>query len=110
MNIFKFSRGYGTKAAALPEQVSEQVKAKRSERLIALADEMSEEFRRHYLGKETEALMEEPFEYNGRRYFAGYTKEYVKVALETETDMSNSFVKGKVADRLCCRTYLMVEF
>ncbi len=110
MHIFKYSRREGTKAAALPEQVSEQVKAKRSERLIALADEMSEEFRRHYLGKETEALMEEPFEYNGRRYFAGYTKEYVKVALETEADMSNSFVKGKVADRLCCRTYLMVEF
>lgn len=94
MHIFKYSRREGTKAAAMPDQVPESVKTERSERLLALAETMSEEFRRHYLGKEVEVLMEEPFWTDGRRYFAGYTKEYVKIALETDKDLSNSFVTG----------------
>lgn len=94
MHIFKYSRREGTKAAAMPDQVPESVKTERSERLLALAETMSEEFRSHYLGKEVEVLMEEPFWTDGRRYFAGYTKEYVKIALETDKDLSNSFVTG----------------
>lgn len=94
MHIFKYSRREGTKAAAMPDQVPESVKTERSEQLLALAETMSEEFRRHYLGKEVEVLMEEPFWTDGRRYFAGYTKEYVKIALETDKDLSNSFVTG----------------
>ena len=61
MHIFKYSRRKGTKAADFPDQIPEPVKAKRSETLIALAEEMSDEFRRYYLGKEVEVLMEEPF-------------------------------------------------
>lgn len=100
MHIFKYSRREGTKAAAMPEQIPELVKTERSERLIALAEIMSEEFRRHYIGKKAEVLMEEPFEANGRRYFAGYTKEYVKIAMETDEDLSNSFVAGTVKGML----------
>ncbi len=94
MHIFKYSRREGTKAAVMPDQTPESVKTERSEQLIALAETMSEEFRRYYLGKEVEVLMEEPFWTDGRRYFAGYTKEYVKIALETDKDLSNSFVTG----------------
>lgn len=110
MHVFKYSRREGTKAAAMSEQVPEQQKAKRSERLIALAGEMSEEFRAYYIGKEVEALMEEPLVTGGRRYFTGYTKEYLKIALETEKDLSNSFVKGRVTGRLAEGIYVMVEF
>ncbi len=110
MHIFKFSVREGTKAAAMPNQIPEQIKTIRSERLIALADQMSEEFRSYYIGRDVEVLMEEPFESEGRRYFAGYTKEYVKIALETDRDLSNSFVKGRVLGRLDDTAYLMVEF
>lgn len=110
MHVFKYSRREGTKAAAMPEQVPEQQKAKRSERLIALAGEMSEKFRAYYIGKEVEVLMEEPLVIGDRRYFTGYTKEYLKIALETEKDLSNSFVKGRVTERLAEGIYVMVEF
>ncbi len=106
MHIFKFSVREGTKAAAMPNQIPEQIKTIRSERLIALADQMSEEFRSYYIGRDVEVLMEEPFESEGRRYFAGY----VKIALETDRDLSNSFVKGRVLGRLDDTAYLMVEF
>lgn len=110
MHVFKYSKREGTKAAVMPDQVPEQIKAERSEALLALAGEMSEEFRAHYIGREVEVLMEEPLFIEGRRYFAGYTKEYVKIALETEKDLSNFFVKGRVTERLTDGLYLMVEF
>lgn len=110
MHIFKYSKREGTRASLMPDQVPEQIKAARSEELILLANEMSEEFRSYYNGKTVEVLMEEPMEKEGRRYFAGYTKEYVKVALETDKNLSNSFVKGKIAGRLDAASYLMVEF
>ena len=54
---------------------------------------MSEEFREFYLGRTKEALLEEEMELDGMRYFTGYTKEYVKVAVRRQTDMpSNTMV------------------
>ena len=96
MHVFKYSKREGTRAAKMPDQIPEQVKAARSEQLIALADEMSEEFRSYYQGKEIEVLMEEPFVFEGKKYFLGYTKEYVKAAVETQADIANTFVKGRV--------------
>lgn len=110
MHVFKYSIREGTKAAVMPDQVPEQKKAKRSEKLIALAGGMSEDFREYYIGREVEALMEEPLFIEGRRYFTGYTKEYLKVALETEKDLSNSFVRGRVTEKLSEGIYVMVEF
>ena len=94
MHIFQYSRREGTKAAAMPDQVPEAVKKERSEKLLALGHRMSEEFRRYYLGRQVTALLEEEFLYDGKRYYTGYTKEYVKVAVETKKDLSNTFVTG----------------
>ena len=93
MHIFQYSRREGTKAAAMPDQVPEAVKKERSEKLLALGHRMSEEFRRYYLGRQVTALLEEEFLYDGKRYYTGYTKEYVKVAVETKKDLSNTFVR-----------------
>ncbi len=110
MHIFKYSRREGTKAAVMPGQVPEPVKARRSAELILLGQEMSEEFREYYMGRTVEVLMEEPAEEGGRRYFTGHTKEYVKIALETDKNLANQCVKGKAAGRTADGLYLMVEF
>ena len=110
MHIFQYSRREGTKAAAMPDQVSEAVKKERSEKLLALGHRMSEEFRRYYLGRQVTALLEEEFLYDGKRYYTGYTKEYVKVAVETEKDLSNTFVTGTLKTQLTEDIYLLVEF
>ena len=89
------------------EQIPEPVKAKRSENLIALGDKMSEEFREYYLGRETEALMEEPFRFQGETYYGGYTKEYVKTAVRAQDDISNTFVRGRITGRLQSGIYLL---
>ena len=110
MHIFQYSRREGTKAAAMPDQVPEAVKKERSEKLLALGHRMSEEFRRYYLGRQVTALLEEEFLYDGKRYYTGYTKEYVKVAVETEKDLSNTFVTGTLKTQLTEDMYLLVEF
>ena len=110
MHIFQYSRREGTKAAAMPDQVPEAVKKERSEKLLALGHRMSEEFRRYYLGRQVTALLEEEFLYDGKRYYTGYTKEYVKVAVETKKDLSNTFVTSTLKTQLTEDVYLLVEF
>lgn len=100
MHVFKYSKREGTKAASMPNQVPEEEKAVRSEQLISLANEMSKEFCSYYMGKEVVVLMEEPFEFEGRKYFLGYTKEYVKVAAETKADVTNTFMRGTVSGQI----------
>lgn len=110
MHIFKYSKREGTKAAVMPEQVPESVKTSRSEILLALEHRMSKEFRDAYLGEKVTALMEESFVWNGKTYFTGYTKEYVKVAVEAAEDLTNRFVKGTLKQQLTEDIYLLVEF
>lgn len=110
MHIFQYSRREGTKAAVMKDQIPESVKKQRSEELIALGERMSREFREYYVGRETEALLEEPFVREGKTYYTGYTKEYVKVVYETDADMENQFVKGTVKGEFADGVYLLVEF
>ena len=71
---------------------------------------MSEEFREYYVGKQVTALMEEAYELEGEKYFTGYTKEYVKIAVKSADAICNQFVKGTIQGRLTDDIYLMVEF
>lgn len=110
MHIFKYSKREGTKAAAMAGQVPESVKTERSAQLLALEKEMSREFRDYYIGKNVTALLEERIVLDGKTYFTGYTKEYVKVAFEAERDMENRFVQGIIKEQFGEDIYLLVEF
>ena len=35
-----------------------------------------------------------------KRYFTGYTKEYVKIAVKSAADLSNQFVKGTIREQI----------
>ena len=84
MHIFKYSRRAGTRAAGMPDQVSNLLKTKRSEELFALEQKHSVEFRAYYVGREVEVLLEEEKEVNGTRYMLGHTGAYVKVAVPVD--------------------------
>lgn len=100
MHIFKYSKRKGTRAAVMPDQIDEQIKAARSEKLIALGHDMSKEFRKFYIGKNEEVLFEEKAVIGDKEYFVGYTKEYVKVAKETDENLENQIVSGRVSGML----------
>ena len=107
IHFYKYSKRQGTRAAAMDNQVPEDIKTKRSAVLIELGNKMSKEYREHYLGMDKEVLFEEKTTINGKDYFVGYTKEYVKVALETEENVENMLVTGRIVKPLNDEVYLM---
>ena len=100
MHIFKYSKRKGTRAAVMPDQIDEQIKAARSEKLVALGHDMSKEFRKFYIGKNEEVLFEEKAVIGDKEYFVGYTKEYVKVAKKTAENLENQIVSGRISGML----------
>lgn len=110
MHIFKYSKRKRTKAAEMEHQVPEEIKNSRSAECIAMAKEMSAEFREYYIGKENQVLLEEKMEVHGKEYYTGYTKEYIKIAVAAAENMENHFVEGRITARLKDEVYLMVEF
>ncbi len=100
MHIFKYSKRKGTRAAVMPDQIDEQIKAARSEKLIALGHDMSKGFRKFYIGKNEEVLFEEKAVIGDKEYFVGYTKEYVKVAKKTDENLENQIVSGRISGML----------
>ena len=95
-HIFKYSRRNGTKAAVMPDQVSEQVKAERSAVMIGLGERKRAAYEKRYVGREVEVLVEEDAIVDGRCVQVGHTKEYIKVALESNEDLKNRIVKVRI--------------
>ena len=107
MHIFKYSKRQGTRAAAMPNQVPEDVKTKRSTILIEQGERMSGEFRDYYIGSTQEVLFEEKNIIDGEEYFVGYTKEYVKIAVKTNENLENVLKEGQITGRLSNEVYEM---
>ncbi len=97
-HIFKYSKREGTRAAVMENQVPEQIKAERSAQLIELGVKKQEAYEKEMVGKEVEILVEEPAQINGKEVQVGHTKEYIKVALESDENLQNQIVKMRIDD------------
>lgn len=95
-HIFRYSKRQGTVAAKMDGQLTDAVKAARSDVLLKLAKENGEKYRKQFLDTEVEVLFEESKEINGKHYMVGYTKEYVQVAAQTQQNLENKLISGKV--------------
>ena len=95
-HIFKYSRREGTKAAVMENQVSEQIKAERSNVLIELGEKKRRAYEESFMGKEVEVLVEEDVEIDGKTVQTGHTKEYMKIALQTNENLKNCVVKVQI--------------
>lgn len=96
MHVFKYSRRAGTKAAVMPEQVPEQVKAARSDVLLEMEVAMSDAYRKQFQGKNVSVLFEETLEQDGKYFVTGYTPQYVKSALQVENKTAGEALSGKI--------------
>ena len=114
MHVFKYSKRQGTRAAVMEDQVSEQVKARRSDVLLELEKTMSREYRERFAGSRVSVLFEEAAEIGGKWYMMGHTPQYVRAALPLEDGMNREefggrimelFVSGLLSDEI-----LKVEF
>lgn len=82
LHVFKYSRRKGTVADRMEGQIPENIKTIRSDALLELDERLSNEYRLNYIGKIVDILLEEEVEYEGEKYFTGFTDTYVKVMVK----------------------------
>lgn len=100
MHIFKYSPREGTLAAKMTNQIDGNIKEERSQKLIELSNKNEREYNEKYIGKSVEVLFEE--EKDG--LWSGYTKNYVRVFVESDESLENKIQKVEIKDVYELRT------
>lgn len=98
LHVFKYSKRDGTVAAKMDCQVDEKIKTLRSDDLIKTGEILTEEYRKEKIGKIVSVLFEEETEIDGRKYWTGHTKDYVKVAVLSDENLSGQIINVTVKD------------
>lgn len=86
MHIFKYSVREGTAAAKMKDQVSPEVKSKRSEKLMALSARNKRLFEERFVGQIVEVLFEIALE-DG---YEGHTPNYMKVFVPSSENLEGA--------------------
>ncbi|EDM86300.1 tRNA methylthiotransferase YqeV [Blautia obeum ATCC 29174] len=95
-HIFKYSRRHGTKAASMDGQLTEAAKAQRSDRMLELHEIRAREYEEAMIGKKMELLLEEEIEIDGRPWYVGHSREYVRAVIsKTDVHRVNDLVTVK---------------
>ena len=104
MHIFKYSKRQGTKAAVMENQVREEIKTVRSDKLISLGENLRKEYLDSFMDMEAEVLIEEPMIIEGKKYMTGHTREYVRVVVEIPEKYIGEIVpvilKGRIKNEI----------
>lgn len=97
MHIFKYSPRKGTVAAAMKDQVSPEVKNKRSDVLLELAERGKKAYEAKYEDAELEVLVEEVLHREDGTYLRGHTERYMDILIKAgDIPMPESFVNSLV--------------
>lgn len=92
VHIFRFSPRLKTRAADFKEQISEQVKQRRSRELIKLGEKVSQQRRKDFFGQQFSVLIET----KQGRYWQGLTSNYLKVFIQSKKDLTNKIIQVKL--------------
>lgn len=97
MHIFKYSPRQGTVAATMKDQVSPEVKNKRSDVLMELAAHNKDEYELGFEGQDLEVLVEEVLHTDEGTYLRGHTERYMDIRIDVgNIEMPESFVNSLV--------------
>jgi len=88
IHVFPYSPRRGTEAATMPDQIGDRVKRERSQRMLALAKESAQNFRRKFLGRTMPVLWEK--QTNG--IWSGLTDNYIRVYTKSDKDLTNQLL------------------
>ena len=93
IHVFPYSPRLGTEAARLPHQVEGRVKKERSQRMLALAQQSAQHFRKQFLGRTMPVLWERKSE---QGVWSGLTSNYLRVFLKSEMQLTNRLLPAKL--------------
>ena len=104
MHIFKYSKRKGTKAAVMENQIREETKSERSDKLIALGERLRGAYLDGFMDMDAEVLIEEAMTIDGKKYMTGHTREYVRVVMDINDDYVGKIVsvvlKGRIKNEI----------
>ena len=95
-HIFKYSRRKGTRAAVMENQVSDEKKAERSNILLELNRKNQAAYEEERIGDRDEVLFEELMILDGEKYYAGHTREYIRLVIPAAEDYANQIVPVRI--------------
>lgn len=102
IHIFTYSSREGTKAATLPNQLSNDIKKQRSKQLHELAEDLKQQFCRNAIGHAFPVLWEGYSEQldDGKQRVFGYTPSYLRVGCVIGADESveNQVIKTRLIE------------
>lgn len=85
IHVFKYSRRQGTIADKMENQIIDKIKTERSNIILKLSDNSTEEYMKKNIGKEVEVLFEEIKD----GYLIGHTTNYIMVNVGVDTIKNN---------------------
>jgi len=94
IHVFPYSPRRETEAARMPHQVADKIKKQRSQKMLALAEESAQNFRRRFLGKTMPILWEK----QSGGIWSGLTGNYIKVYAESSEDLTNQLLSVKLME------------
>ena len=96
-HVFTYSARPGTRAAAMPDQVTQQEKESRSTRLIKVTDLARQAFLQAQVGREEDVLFETTQTPYG---VEGYTPNYTPVCVESQEDIRGQIRRVRITAAL----------
>lgn len=100
MHVFKYSIRKGTVAEKLPNQVSDDIKNKRSKMLIEMSEKNHCEYMDLFKNSKQLVLFEEKTLINDKEYYIGHNERYIKVALKSNRALENEIVSVNIIGQL----------
>lgn len=98
IHIFSYSAREGTKAARLPEPVPEAIKKQRSQVLHKIAEQQKIAWLQQQHNHVVEVLWEQPQARDGKLIYTGYTPNYCRVELITDTvGLENTITRTRLS-------------
>jgi threonylcarbamoyladenosine tRNA methylthiotransferase MtaB len=94
LHVFRYSPRTGTRACSMNDDVSSSEKAARSRRLIALGKGLNVRYRKRFLGKVREAVLESP------RLDTGITDNYIRVRVRENALFHSLREQGGIEKKL----------
>ena len=92
LHVFPYSPRKNTPAAKMKDQVKDQVKHDRTNRLLELSKELNRNFALKQIGKSLKVL----FEKREGDYLIGHASDYLKVKVKTDADLIGEIVDIKI--------------
>lgn len=89
LHVFKYSVRSGTVAEKMPNQIPEEIKNVRSDRLLAMTECQKQQYEASLKGIRGEVLIEEKVQ---EGVYTGHTKRYVKVNIPSKENIENQII------------------